>query len=39
MSTTERLLDILLMLLFTALGFGWGWISRAIHEKDKKGGE
>ena len=39
MNITERLLGILLMLLFTALGFIWGWISRAIHEKDKKGGK
>ena len=25
------------MLLFTALGFGWGWVTRAIYEKEKKG--
>ena len=35
----DRLLGIVLMLLFTALGFGWGWIIRSIQEKDKKGGE
>lgn len=35
----ERGLGIVLMLLFTALGFGWGWIIRSIQEKDKKDGE
>ena len=35
----ERGLGIVLMLLFTALGFGWGWVTRAIYDKEKKGGE
>lgn len=35
----ERGLGIVLMLLFTALGFGWGWIMGQIKEKDKKDGE
>ena len=35
MSIIDRLLGIVLMLLFTALGFSWGWIMRAIQEKDK----
>lgn len=39
MRITDRLLGIVLMLLFTALGFGWGWIIRSIQEKDKKGGK
>ena len=32
----DRLLGIVLMILFTALGFGWGWIMRSIQEKDKE---
>ena len=39
MSMTDKLLGIVLMIFFTALGFGWGWIIRSIQEKDKKGGE
>lgn len=31
----EQPLGIVLMILFTALGFGWGWIIRSIQEKDK----
>ena len=39
MSTPDKLLGIFLMLLFTAIGFGWGWVTRVIYEKDKKGDE
>lgn len=39
MSMTDKLLGIVLMTFFTAIGFGWGWITRAIGEKDKKDGE
>ena len=39
MSMLDKLLGIFLMLLFTALGFGWGWVMGQIKEKDKKDGE
>jgi hypothetical protein len=39
MSTPDRLLGIFLTLLFVAYGFCWGYVTRAIQEKDKKGGE
>lgn len=35
MSMTDKLLGIALMIFFITLGFGWGWIMRAIEEKDK----
>lgn len=39
MSTPDKLLGIFLMLLFVAYGFCWGYVTRVIQEKDKKGGE
>lgn len=36
MSTPDKLLEIFWTLLIAALGFGWGWIIRAIYEKDKR---
>lgn len=39
MSMTDKLLGIALMIFFTTIGFGWGWVTRAIGEKDKKDGE
>ena len=39
MSTSDRLLGIFLTLLFTALSFVWGWVTRVIYEKDKKDSE
>lgn len=35
MSMTDKLLGIVFMIFFTTLGFVYGWIMRAIQEKDK----
>ncbi len=35
MSMTDKLLGIVFMIFFITLGFFWGWIMRAIEEKDK----
>lgn len=39
MSMTDKILGIVLMIFFTAIGFGWGWVMGQIKEKDKKEGE
>ena len=36
MSISDKLLGIFLMLLFTTIGFAWGWVTRVIYEKDKR---
>ena len=36
MSTTDKLLGIVLMIFFTTIGFGWGWVMGQIKEKDKE---